>query len=203
MNDSKIKKNRQLVFTAFLTALIIVLQALSYALATLGFKVAPSLVLVPVVIGGIILGRRAGTVLGLIFGIITFIGCITGIDVGGSILFAANPLLTFVVCICKGTLAGFVSAVIFHAVSSSGKHNRIASIIAAAACPVVNTGLFVLFMLIGFTDTLKSWASGTDVLSYILIGLIGINFVLEFLLNVILVPIISPALSKTRLANNI
>ena len=199
-----VKKNRRLVFCAFMTALIVVLQALAYALAALGFKIAPSLVLVPVVIGGMILGVRYGAMLGFLFGIITFVGCVTGIDPGGAILFAARPLLNFVLCVTKGTLAGLEAALLYHSISSHGtKRQRISSVFAAASCPVVNTGVFILFMVFGYMDTLKSWASGTDVLTYIIIGLVGINFLIELLLNVIIVPLIYPTLSKSRFVKNI
>jgi len=55
---------------------------------------------------------------------------------------------------------------------------------------VVNTGLFVCGMLLFFKDTLYAWAGGTEVLTYILLGLAGLNFLVEFLINIILTPAI-------------
>ena len=56
--------------------------------------------------------------------------------------------------------------------------------------PIVNTGLFVLSLLVFFKDILNSWSGGTDLTLYIITGLVGVNFLVEFTINVVAAPFI-------------
>ena len=66
-----------------------------------------------------------------------------------------------------------------------------APIVAAAAAPVVNTGLFVLAMVLFFQPQLQAGAGGTAVATYIVTGLVGVNFLLELGVNLVLSPTIT------------
>ena len=57
-------------------------------------------------------------------------------------------------------------------------------------------------MLLFFKDTLASWAGGTDLLTYILTGLVGINFIFEFTLNLLLSPLILAVLRALSKSGN-
>ena len=69
---------KKIVYFAILLALVVVLQFVgSY------IKIGPvsiSLVLVPIVLGGLLLGCAAGAALGFSFGMITFIAGVAGLD---------------------------------------------------------------------------------------------------------------------------
>ena len=62
----------------------------------------------------------------------------------------------------------------------------------------MNTGLFVCGMFVFFKDTLYAWAGGTQVMTYILVGLAGLNFLVEFLINIILTPAIVRIVDAVR-----
>ena len=180
-----------LVLAAILTALVVVLQLLSAMIPPIGGLVSITLTLIPVVIGAIIFGKKGGAVLGFTFGLIVLINCITGMDPGGNILWTANPICTALICFVKGIAAGFFPAIFYGLVR--GKEETVtngrkygAAMVAALSAPVINTGLFVCGMLLFFKDTLYAWAGGTDVITYILLGLAGVNFLVEFFINVIL-----------------
>ena len=70
----------------------------------------------------------------------------------------------------------------------------LAVVISAIVCPVVNTGVFLIGCAIFFMDTLAGWSQalgfGTDMVRYILFGLVGGNFLLELGTNILLSPII-------------
>ena len=67
------------------------------------------------------------------------------------------------------------------------KKNPLGAVFAAGVvCPVINTGLFILGMLAFFTDTLYNWAGGKPILTYILFGLVGLNFLVELGVNLLL-----------------
>lgn len=179
---------------AFLAALVAVLQILAYTIKFGPFNM--SFVLVPVVIGGVLLGPKVGALLGGVFGAVVSIACITGLDAGGFLVFTANPFMCILLCMLKGIAAGFVSALVYKVLAGKLKSNMLSIALSTVLCPVVNTGLFCIGMALFFYDTLVSWAGGTGVLYYMFTGLIGINFVIELLLNIILCPIISQTVLK-------
>ena len=182
MKNSKIG---QMAAVALLMGLIVVLQLLSGTIPPVGgFTI--SLVLIPIVLGGALFGAKTGALLGGVFGIIVMIGCITGTDVGGAMVFQANPVLCFLVVMGKGILAGLISGWIYKLIH--GKNAYIAMLAAAIVCPTVNTGVFVVCMLTFFKDVLAAWAGGGDILAYVLTGLVLANYVPELLINVIFSP---------------
>lgn len=179
---------------AFLAALVAVLQVLAYTIKLGPFNM--SFVLVPVVIGGVLLGPATGGFLGGVFGAVVAIACVTGMDAGGFILFSANPFLCILLCLVKGIAAGYISALVYRLLSRKIKFNMLATMFSTVLAPVVNTGLFCIGMALFFYDTLVAWAGGSGIIYYMFTGLIGINFVIELLLNIILCPIISEAILR-------
>ena len=189
------QKTLELVQLSMLVALVVVLQIISAVIPPIGGMVNITLTLVPVVIGAILFGKKGGAILGFIFGVIVMINCIVALDRGGNILWVENPAFTAIICLVKGTAAGFLPALIYKLVISkkenvSISNKFVASLLAAVSAPIINTGLFVCGMLLFFMDTLSSWAGDSDVLAYIILGLAGINFLVEFLINIILTPAI-------------
>ena len=131
-----------------------------------------------------------------------------GIDAGGFILWNINPFLTALICLAKGTCAGLVPGLIYKAIAGNEPTDKkilVSSIIAALSAPIVNTGLFLVGLSVFFTDTLYAWSGGTNVMLYIITGLVGINFLIEFLINVIVSPAISTVVkvSTRRILKNI
>ena len=165
---------QKLVTLAIFTALIIVLQ-LTANVAKIG-PVSITLSLVPIVVGGV-------------FGLVVLMCCISGMDLGGSVLWNSNPLVTALVCLGKGIAAGACAGGVYRALSKAGSSTA-AALCAGVVCPVVNTGLFCLAMILFFHDTLTAWAGGTDIFYYIIFGLAGVNFLVELSVNLVLGPVI-------------
>lgn len=104
------KAVQSLVITAILAALVVVLQIVG------GIQIGPvaiTLTLVPIVVGAILLGPAYGAALGFVFGLIVSILALIGKDVGGQMVFQANPVIAWILCLAKGTAAGFLPAVIY------------------------------------------------------------------------------------------
>ena len=186
------QKILHMVELAMLLALVIVLQLFGGF-----FKIGPfslSLVLIPIVVGSLIVGPTGGAVLGAVFGLVVVIQCATGVDVGGNILWSINPFLTAMICLVKGTAAGLVPGVIYRLLTkmnSSMGMTVCAAVLASVSAPIVNTGLFLLGLSTCFNGTLVAWAGGTNVLVYVITGLVGINFLIEFAVNLLVSPAIS------------
>lgn len=179
-------KTQRLVGLAILTAIIIVLQIISTFVRFGPFSITLSLI--PIVVGAALYGSAAGAYLGAVFSVVVVIMSMTGGDMGGFMVWSANPIMCVVLCMLKGTLAGFEAGVHYKAIEGTNK--IVASVAAALVSPIVNTGIFVLGMSIFFKDTLAAWAGGTDVLYYIIFGLTGVNFLVELAVNVVLSPVV-------------
>ncbi len=185
MSSSKNRKQntQKLVFAAILTAMVIVLQYISMALRFGTFSI--TLTLVPIVIGAATCGVLTGGWLGFVFGVIVLLS-------GDAAPFLAVDFLgTIATVLAKGTLCGIAAGLIYKALAN--KNQYLAVIAAAITCPVVNTGVFLLGCCIFFLETIKSWgvaAGFTNASAYMFIGLAGINFVIEFVTNIILAPVI-------------
>jgi uncharacterized membrane protein len=187
-SSSSVVKTRKLVGMAILAAIVVVLQLLSYAISNLTvLPVSITLVLIPVVVGAAMYGTEAGAFLGGVFGIITIIGCVTGIDKGGAILFGSKPMLTLALCLVKAITAGYLAGVVYRAIAK--KQIYLGVITAAIVGPVVNTGIFIAAMVLFYQETLLSWAGGKPIVTYILVGLAGVNFLIELGSNVVLGPV--------------
>lgn len=176
------KQTRKMTGIALLIALVVVLQLLGGMIPPVGgFTI--SLVLIPIVMGAALYGPGTGALLGCVFGMVVVIGCITGTDIGGAMVFQANPLLCILVVLGKGTLAGLCSGLVYGLLK--GKHQTLAMVLAAIVCPVVNTGTFIICMWAFFINVLAAWAGGGNILGYVLSGLVLCNFVPELVINVI------------------
>lgn len=194
INQNKKLDTYRLTSLGILTAIIIVLQIFSTFVKFGPFSI--TLALIPIVIGAAIFGVAAGAYLGAVFGVVVLLMCIFGADVGGAMVWNASPLICAILVILKGALAGFEAGVHYRALAQT---NRIvATVVAALICPVVNTGIFVLGMMIFFKDTLKTWAGGSDVLYYIIFGLTGVNFLIEVGTNMLLCPVVAKIMDAVK-----
>lgn len=179
------KNLKKMVGIALLMAMVVVMQFVGGMIPPIGgFSI--SLVLIPIVIGASVYGFGAGALLGATFGTVVFINCITGADPGGAMVLQASPILCFVVVMGKGILAGITSAAVYRLFAK--KNAYLAMLLAAIVCPLVNTGTFILCMVLFFNDVLTVWAAGSALVGYILSGLVLANFVPELIINVLFSP---------------
>ena len=189
MTKTNNKSIYNLVVTAIFIAITAVLQlfASSITLGTVSF----SIVLIPIVISGILVGPLGGFLTGLTFGVITMVGGITGGDIFTATLMQSGTrgfIITTLICLVKGSMAGLVSALVYKAIKD--QNNFVAVVLASATAPIVNTGLFILGALT-LSDVLSAtFAQGSSVIYFLVIGCAGINFVIEFLVNMIFAPAI-------------
>lgn len=180
---------------AILTAIVVLLQCFGGFIKLNVLGAEANFVLVPIAIGAILLGPLAGAWLGFVAGFIVLLFGITGAVPFTNFLFLAHPLLTVLICIVKTTAAGFVAGLVYHALSKWNEY--LAVFLAAILVPIVNTGLFILG---SFTvlDALELMAGGENVLIFLFTVIIGINFFLEFGLNLVLAPAIERIISVIR-----
>lgn len=178
---------RRLVLAAILTAIVVVLQMLSVLLRPIFPVFTISLVLIPIVIGVALVDWWAGPWLGLVFGVTVLLS-------GDAAAFLAiDPFGTILTVLLKGILAGLAAGLVYNLLIKV--NDVVATVAAAIVCPVVNTGVFILGCRLFFWDTLKTWAEASPVkyentFVYVILGMIGINFLIELAINCILSPLV-------------
>lgn len=191
MRTQNNKKILEMTELAILLALVVVLQSIS----SLGV-VTICLCLIPITLGAMLLDWKGGAILGFAFGLIALFWGIVGKDVFTLYLFTANPFMTIVICIVKGTLAGVVPALLYKWLSKFEYKNSklVASIVAALSAPIVNTGIFALgCMLIknDVTSVAGQLGVGADnFVTLLFVVLIGVNFFVEFGVNAVFSPVL-------------
>ncbi|MDR0490414.1 MAG: ECF transporter S component [Oscillospiraceae bacterium] len=185
MERSRPLDTRKLVLLALLTAIVVLLQILAIVFRPLFPAFTINLVLMPIIVGAALIGVYAGGWLGLASG---FAILLSG---DAAPFMVVNPFGTILVVLAKGLLSGLASGAVYKLFE---KRNRtVAAIIAAVVCPIVNTGVFIIGTYVFFLPTIEEWgyAFGFDnATAYIFIGMVGVNFLIEFGLNIILCPVI-------------
>jgi len=139
----------------------------------------------PIAVGAALLGIFAGAWLGFMFGIIVLISG------DANIFMAINPVATIFIVLLKGVLAGLASGAAYRLFEKRNK--TIAAISAAIACPVVNTGIFIIGCYAFFLPVLSEWgveSGAVSVTAFIFLVLISANFLFELGFNLILSPAI-------------
>ena len=188
---------RTLTGLALFTAIVVALQFLGAFVRFGPFSI--SLVLIPIVVGAALYGVWAGAWLGFVFGLVVLFQPDTGV------FLTISPLGTILVVLLKGALAGLCAGLVYKALSQRSKQAEAPSkdgkkpgvdpavIAAAIVCPIVNTGIFLLGCLVFFLPTISEWAAASgfkNVGTYMILGLVGGNFLFELLFNIVLSPVI-------------
>lgn len=187
-----------LVGTALLAALVIVLQC--FVVIPLGaFTI--TLTLVPIMLGAILYGPYAGAFLGGVFGVTVSIQVVTGAaGAMSSQMFQMAPFITPTVCILKGVLAGLVAGFVY-TLFKNAKHDKIGVITSAVSCPLVNTGIFVAALFVFYYDLIVAYAADNayaDAMAFVFLGVVGLNFLVELVINVALIPVVLRVISIVR-----
>jgi len=164
------KRIQWLTQLALLMAITIVLEIVASYIKFGPFRI--TLALVPIVIGAAVLGFAEGGWLGLVFGAVVLLS-------GDAAPFMAFSIPgTIVTVLGKGIGAGITAGLVYKLLEK--KNQAAAAVAAAISAPIANTGLFILGCYAFFIPLLREWAGGQPLTSYIFIGLIGTNFLVEF-----------------------
>ena len=178
------QKTKKMVGVGLLTAIVVVLQSLAVITPVGIFNL--NLVLVPIVVGAALYGIAAGAWLG-------FVSAMMILFTNAGAFLAVSVIGTIITVLGKGIGSGLIAGLVYKLLK---KINLTISVICAAiACPIVNTGVFLLgcwlFFLPTITEWGKGWAESTgketfSVVEYALVGLVGTNFLVELAISIVL-----------------
>ena len=213
----KSMSTKTMVLGAILTALVVILQFLGAFIRFGPFSI--SLVLIPIVIGAATCGVGVSTWLGFVFGVVVLLSGDAAVflvfDVFGTVLtvllkgtaagLAAGVVYRLVTAALNKLSCMRVSQMKHHfglgdccensVLSYLSRNNKYGAVLVAAViCPVVNTGVFLIGCRLFFMEPVTEWSAvagfGGSVGKYMILGLVGGNFLFEMLFNVILSPVI-------------
>lgn len=174
-----LKTTQMIAFLGVLTAIVIVLQALALNIRFGIFSI--TLVLVPIIVGAAVCGWKAGAWLGLVFGVVVLL---TG---DAAPFLAINAPGTIATVLAKGIFAGLLAGLVYSAAAQ--KNQLLAAILAGITAPVVNTGIFLIGCRLFFYDTIAEWGAAAgfeNAAAYMFLGLAGVNFLVELVINLVL-----------------
>lgn len=184
MNANSQGKTRRLAGLALFTALIVILQLLG-SFIRFG-PVSVSLVALPIAVGAAVYGGAAGLWLGFVFGMVVLLSG------DAAAFFAFSVPGTLLTVLVKGATCGGMAGLVYAWLSR--KNRTLAAVAAGIVCPVVNTGVFLLGCRIFFMPMLASMAQslgfGDNVGRFMIFGLVGVNFLAELGVNIVLSPVI-------------
>ena len=190
-------KTRKMVGTALLAAIIVVLQTVASGIKIGPFT--PTFSLIPIVIGAILYGEIYGAFLGLVFGIIVVINVLSGAEAMSTLMLEMHPVITVALCLLKGILAGYIPGLVYKALK--GTNEFVATAAAAVLAPFINTGLFCWALVTFFSEIAADFAAALkfdSVGSFIMKGIVGLNFLFELGVNMVLTPMIARIIKAVR-----
>ena len=178
-----------------MSAIVVVLQIVCTFIKFGPFSI--TLALAPIIVGAAVGGWRSGTFLGFVFGLVVFVTGILGWDGGFvNLMMAYNPFMTTVLCLAKGILAGLVAGLVYRPIEK--KNVYVGVIVSGVLAPVTNTGIFALGMMTVFYGFLTQNASGQSPLAMLFLGWIGVNFIVELVVNVALGAVITRIIALAK-----
>ncbi len=180
---TKKEKTFRLVLLSLFIAIMLVMDFTPLGYITTGaFSI--TLMTIPVALGAACLGFTGGAVLGLMFGLTSFLqafGIGFMLDPSAPILFNESPLSYSVMCFAPRLIAGLAAALIFWLFKRKNRENLLAFILSAASVPFLNTLLFMGFYAILYRDT----ALGGKAVMTVVLSAFTINFLVEFAVTLI------------------
>lgn len=185
---------RTLAGVALFTALVFALQFMGAAIRFGPFSI--TLTLIPIVVGAALYGSWAGAWLGFVFSMVVLF-------TDTAAFMPISPLGTILTVLVKGTAAGFFAGLVYRAFEK--KNGWLATVAAAVTAPVVNTGLFLLGCVLFFLPTITEWGKAAgfeNVGAYMVTVFVGLNFLVELAVDLILSPVIVRLIKLGRRENH-
>lgn len=199
MTKKKGMSARELTSLGLLTGILLVMSftPLGY-FRTLGLDI--SLMMIPVGIGAMLMGPKAGAWLGFIFGATSFYQSMTGSSPFSAMLFNISPIGTFMTCIPTRILMGFLTGLIFQAVQKLDKKKTVCYFVGGFFAAFLNTVFFMGVLLLFFWNTefirgINETLGGLNPILFVG-AFVGVNGLLEMPASCIVGGVVSKAVNR-------
>lgn len=159
-----------------------------------------SLMMVPVAIGAMVIGPKAGMFLGLIFGVTSFYQALTGASWFTATLLNINPFFTFLLCVPTRMCMGWLTGNLFLLYKKIDRTNTVCYFAGGFTAAFLNTVFFMGMLLLCFWRTafiqgINESLGNLNPLFFVG-AFIGLNGLLEMPASCVLGGIISKALGQ-------
>ena len=135
---------------------------------------------IPVAIGAILLGPLAGLILGIAFGLTSFIQPMSGMI---ATLFGIDAFRTIIMCVATRALMGFGCACIFRGLKKIDRTRTVSYFVSALSAALLNTALFMGALILFFygTDYVQGLVANKGAVNpfNFIILMVGFNGLLE------------------------
>lgn len=209
-NESIQKQNkrvdiRYLCEVALLVAIELVMKLMGLGSVPVG-PLYMSFLTVPIAVGAILLGPMAGTILGAVFGAVSFKDAITGVSAMTGVFFQISPLHTLILCVGMRMLMGCCTGWLFRAFHTIDRHEGICYVLGALAAPLLNTLFFMGYIVLVFYQSdyiqnLVTTLGAANPFAFVLL-LVGIQGLIEAIVCAVVGGAVAKgaavALGKTR-----
>lgn len=172
---------KTVTFSIFIT-ITCLLQFLSTYINFIGFPITLSLI--PIILGGALYGIGFASTLGLSFGVFVSLMVILGLDPSGATMFSMHPFITIGICLLKGCIAGYLSALVYKSINNK----KVAVVVSSATATLANTISFLIVLYFFFDSSFSA----------VLSILLSINFIIELISNIVIAPMLLPLLNKRK-----
>ena len=190
----------KLTLTALFIAIIAVMCFTPLGYLKVGM-VEITLICIPVAAGAALLGKAGGTVLGLAFGVSSFLQCF-GMSAFGAAILAVNPVLAGIICIVPRVAVGFFSALIFEKLEKAELNSAVGGAVTFLSASLINTVGFVglLVLLMGKSEYITTMMQGTGAKNLLVFAFIfaGTNSLIEAAASLVTGSAVGAVLSKLR-----
>lgn len=185
------------VYALSVSALMIAIMFI-FGFTPIGTIQTPALTItlmgIPVSIMAVVFGPWMGAIAGLIWGGISMIQAFTGMDATATLLqgcmnsgeISAGRYFggLIVMCVVARVLVGFLTGLIYDAIKIKDKKGIIATTVSCACTALLNTILFMSSFCFFYYGTPVIDKLGTYANPFVFVfAIIGVNFVVEFLVN--------------------
>lgn len=166
---------------ALMTAIVIIMAFTPLGYLRVG-AVEITFIVVPVAVGAVMLGVKAGAFLGLVFGLTSFAQCF-GMSAFGTMLFSANPFGTAFACIVPRICVGVVPALLYKVLSKLDRRESWSIAVSCLLSPLTNTALYLACVCFIFQqqmmDAYQYTGKGGIYFLFWVFALVALNAVLE------------------------
>lgn len=183
--------NKNLIKTSMIIGIMIIMSITPIGYFKY-FTIDISFMMIPVIISAIIINEKSGALTGFIFGLTSFFRCF-GISAFSTTLFNINPFFTVILCFFPRILSGFFAGLIYKTIKNISLNFKI--LISSIISSLSNTIFYTLTLLIlfGSTEYIKTLINNKNIFLFI-ISFVGINGIIEVVINSILCTIICKSL---------
>lgn len=199
-NNVNVKRMAQI---ALLTAIVLIL-----AFTPLGYLKTPwgveiTFIVIPVAVGAVVLGPKAGAFLGFVFGMTSFVQCF-GASPLGAMMLQISPVGTFVCCVVARVFVGLIPGLVYELLKRVKKAKVVGVGLCCFLTPITNTVLYIIGNYLIFSDTWLDIAVGSYgytgeggiSLLVFMLGMVAVNGIVEAISCMFIATAVCRALQK-------